>query len=158
MGAGGARRSWPGRRGGRELAGASQLIVVARGYLFAAALETALKIKETCSLLADGYSAADLRHGPIAAVTRGLPVIALCASGPARADVASLVEDMRARQANVLVVGDGDGADVSLPGGMPEPLAPIVAVVRGQQLAHELALALGYDPDSPPGLTKVTAT
>ncbi len=58
------------------LAGASQLIVVARGYLFAAALETALKIKETCSLLADGYSAADLRHGPIAAVTRGLPVVA----------------------------------------------------------------------------------
>ena len=122
-----------------HLAGASQLIVVARGYLFAAALETALKIKETCSLLADGYSAADLRHGPIAAVTRGLPVIALCADGPARADVASLVEEMRARQANVLVVGEGEGADVSLPSDVPEPLAPIVAVVRGQQLAHALA-------------------
>ena len=148
----------PAAEAARELAGASQLIVVARGYLFAAALETALKIKETCALLADGYSAADLRHGPIAAVTRGLPVIALCASGPARADVASLVEDMRARQANVLVVGDDDAADVSLPGGIPEPLAPVAAVVRGQQLAHELATALGYDPDSPPGLTKVTAT
>lgn len=141
-----------------HLAGASQLIVVARGYLFAAALETALKIKETCSVLADGYSAADLRHGPIAAVTRGLPVIALWADGPARADVGSLVEEMRARQANVLVVGEGDGADVSLPSDVPEPLAPIVAVVRGQQLAHALATALGYDPDSPPGLTKVTAT
>jgi glutamine---fructose-6-phosphate transaminase (isomerizing) len=140
------------------LAGASQLIVVARGYLFAAALETALKIKETCSLLADGYSAADLRHGPIAAVTRGFPVIALCADGPAHADVASLVGEMRARRANVLVVGDDAGADVSLPGDIPEPLAPIVAVVRGQQLAHELATALGHDPDRPPGLTKVTAT
>jgi glutamine---fructose-6-phosphate transaminase (isomerizing) len=53
-----------------QLARATQLITVARGYLFAAALESALKIKETCSLLADGYSAADLRHGPIAAVTR----------------------------------------------------------------------------------------
>ncbi len=141
-----------------DLAGASQLIVVARGYLFAAALETALKIKETCSLLADGYSAADLRHGPIAAVTRGLPVIALCASGPAESDVASLVEEMRARQASVLVVGTGERADVSLPSEVPEPLAPIVAVVRGQQLAYELATALGYDPDSPAGLTKVTAT
>ena len=131
---------------------------MARGYLFAAALETALKIKETCSLLADGYSAADLRHGPIAAVTRGLPVVALCASGPALADVMSLVEELRARQASVLVVGDGGRADMSLPDEVPEPLAPIVAVVRGQQLAHELALRLGHDPDSPPGLTKVTAT
>ena len=142
----------------RHLASASQLIVVARGYLFAAALETALKIKETCSLLADGYSAADLRHGPIAAVTRGLPVIALRVGGPADADVGSLVGEIRARQASVLVVGDGDHADVSLPGGVPEPLAPIVAVVRGQQLAHELATALGFDPDNPPGLSKVTAT
>lgn len=148
----------PANAAAQELAGASQLIVVARGYLFAAALETALKIKETCSLMADGYSAADLRHGPIAAVTRGLPVVALCTDGPAHADVASLVEEMRARQAKVLVVGDGGGADVPLPGEIPEPLAPIVAVVRGQQLAHELAMALGYDPDSPPGLTKVTAT
>ena len=86
-------------------------------------------------------------------------MVALCADGPARADVASLVEEMRARQANVLVVGERrEAADVSLPGEVPEPLAPIVAVVRGQQLAHELATALGYDPDSPPGLTKVTAT
>jgi glutamine---fructose-6-phosphate transaminase (isomerizing) len=140
------------------LAGASQLIIVARGYLFAAALETALKIKETCSLLADGYSAADLRHGPIAAVTRGLPVVAFCASGPARADIASLVGELRARQASVLIVGCGAGADVSLPDAVPESLAPIVAVVRGQQLAYELATALGLDPDSPAGLTKVTAT
>jgi glucosamine--fructose-6-phosphate aminotransferase (isomerizing) len=140
------------------LAGASQLIIVARGYLYAAALETALKIKETCSLLADGYSAADLRHGPIAAVTRGLPVVAFCASGPARADIASLVEELRAREASVLIVGCGESADVSLPDNAPEPLAPIVAVVRGQQLAYELATALGLDPDSPAGLTKVTAT
>jgi len=148
----------PAAAAARALAGASRLIVVARGYLFAAALETALKIKETCALLADGYSAADLRHGPIAAVTRDFPVIALCASGPTRADVTSLIDEMRARQANVLVVGDGAGADVPLPDDLPEPLAPIVAVVRGQQLAHELAPALGHDPDRPPGLTKVTAT
>jgi glucosamine--fructose-6-phosphate aminotransferase (isomerizing) len=142
----------------RELLGASQLIIVARGYLYAAALETALKIKETCSLLADGYSAADLRHGPIAAVTRGLPVVAFCASGPAHADIASLVEELRARQAGVLIVGCGESADVSLPDATPEPLAPIVAVVRGQQLAYELATALGHDPDSPAGLSKVTST
>jgi glutamine---fructose-6-phosphate transaminase (isomerizing) len=140
-----------------SLVTASQLIVVARGYLYAAALETALKIKETCSLLADGYSAADLRHGPIAAVTAGLPVVALCTAGPAEADVVSLVDELRARQADVLVVG-GAGADISLPADTPESLAPIVAVVRGQQLALDLAVALGRDPDRPVGLTKVTPT
>jgi glucosamine--fructose-6-phosphate aminotransferase (isomerizing) len=135
-----------------------QLIVVARGYLFAAALEMSLKLKETCSLFADGYSAADLRHGPIAAVTRGLPVVALCAAGPARSDVASLIDDLRARRASVLVIGSGEGPDVPLPAEVPESLAPIIAVVRGQQVAYALALRLGYDPDSPQGLTKVTQT
>jgi glucosamine--fructose-6-phosphate aminotransferase (isomerizing) len=131
------------------LVSAPQLIVVARGYLFAAALETALKIKETCSLLVDGYSAADLRHGPIAAVTAGVPVVAFHAPGPAAADVTSLATELRARGATVLMFAVD---------GLPEPLAPIVAVVRGQQLAYELALRLGHDPDSPGGLTKVTAT
>jgi glucosamine--fructose-6-phosphate aminotransferase (isomerizing) len=141
-----------------QLTGASHLIVVARGLLFAAALETALKIKETCSLLADGYSAADLRHGPIATVTRGLPVIAFSVAGPADEDIASLVEQLRARQASVLIVGSASEADVALPADAPEALAPIVAVVRGQQLAFELAAALGVDPDRPAGLTKVTQT
>jgi glucosamine--fructose-6-phosphate aminotransferase (isomerizing) len=142
----------------RAVVHTSQLIIVARGYLYAAALETALKIEETCSLPADGYSAADLRHGPIAAVTAGVPVVALCTTGPAEADVLSLVDELRARQAEVLVVGSSERADIWLPAGTPEPLAPIVAVVRGQQLAHDLAVALGRDPDSPVGLTKVTPT
>src|SRR5262249_61670840 len=129
---------------------------VARASLFAVALDTAVKLKETCSIFADGYSAADLRHGPIAAVTSGLPVIALCAPGPALADVASLIEELRARRASILVVGSGERVDVPLPREGPEPLAPIVAVVRGRQLALELALRLGHDPDRPASLTKVT--
>jgi len=148
----------PAASAAETLIGEAQLIVVSRGFLFPAAMETALKLKETCSIFADGYSAADLRHGPIAAVTRGLPVVALAAPGPAMSDVMSLVDELRALEACVLVVGSTDDADVPLPAGMPESLAPIVAVVRGQQLAHELALQLGYDPDSPQGLTKVTRT
>lgn len=148
----------PPESAAERLVDASHLIVVARGYLYAAALETALKIKETCSLVADGYSAADLRHGPIAAVTRGFPVVALCSSGPASTDVASLVDELRAREASVLVVGNNYRADVPLPPEIPDGLVPIVAVVRGQQLARALSLRLGYDPDSPEGLTKVTAT
>lgn len=136
----------------------SRLIIVARGYLFAAALETALKLRETCSLFAEGYSAADLRHGPIAAVTRGIPVVTLDAGGLAHTDVASLIDELRARHASVLTVGSDDGADVPLPAEVPDALAPIIALVRGQQLAYELARRLGYDPDTPVGLTKVTPT
>ena len=148
----------PAAAAAARLGDTTQLIVVARGYLYAAALETALKVKETSSLLADGYSAADLRHGPIAAVTRGFPIVALRAFGPAFDDVSLLVDELRARGARVLIIGSDEHADVSLPSRVPDPLTPIVAVVRGQQLAHALAIRLRHDPDSPERLTKVTAT
>jgi glucosamine--fructose-6-phosphate aminotransferase (isomerizing) len=136
----------------------TDMIVVARGFMYGAALETALKIKETCSLLADGYSSADLRHGPIAAVTRGFHVIAVSVPGPGFEDMAELIGELRSRGASVLTVAPEPWADIPLPSGMPETLAPIVAVVRGQQLARELSLRLGFDPDQPAGLSKVTAT
>lgn len=141
-----------------SLADASHLIVVARGFMYGAALETALKIKETCSLLAEGYSAADLRHGPIAAVTRGFPVVALNAFGPAHEDVRALIDELRARGGNVLAVAADADSDLTLPADMPDALAPVAAVVRGQQLACGLALRLGYDPDAPEGLSKITVT
>ena len=58
----------------------------------------------------------------------------------------------------MLVIGSGEGSDMPLPADVPESLTPIIAVVRGQQLAYELALRLGYDPDRPEGLTKITPT
>ncbi len=148
----------PAEAAAEALVDASHLIVVARGFLYGAALETALKIKETCSILADGYSSADLRHGPIAAVTRDFPVIALSAPGPADDDVLDLVAELRRRGARTLLISPDAEADIPLPQGMPETLAPIVAVVRGQQVARALALALELDPDSPAGLSKVTVT
>jgi glutamine---fructose-6-phosphate transaminase (isomerizing) len=72
--------------------------------------------------------------------------------------VAALVDELRARDARVLVIGPGDGVDVRVPADMPEGLAPIAAVVRAQQIARFLALALGRDPDAPAGLSKVTVT
>jgi glucosamine--fructose-6-phosphate aminotransferase (isomerizing) len=148
----------PAHAAAGRLADASHLIVVARGFLYGAAMESALKIKETCSLLADGYSSADLRHGPIAAVTEGFPVIAMSVPGPTAADMADLVATLRSRDARVVTIAPDSGADLPLPSGMPETLAPIVAVVRGQQLARALALQLGLDPDAPAGLSKVTVT
>ena len=126
--------------------------------MFAVALEAALKLKETALLLAEGLSSADFRHGPIAIVERGFPVLALDGGGAAAADMAELERTLRGHPGPLLRLAPDPGAELPIPAGIPEALAPIVAVVRAQQLAAEVALARGLDPDAPPGLTKVTPT
>jgi len=141
-----------------RLAECGRLVTVARGLMLSAALEAALKLKETTRIVAEGLSAADLRHGPIAVIEPGFPVVAMHAAGPARADVVELVAELRDRGAEVLEIADTPDAALPLPTGIPEGLAPILAVVRAQQLALALARRRGLDPDAPAGLTKVTAT
>jgi glucosamine--fructose-6-phosphate aminotransferase (isomerizing) len=148
----------PARTAAARLGTADGLVAVGRGFLFAVALEAALKLKETCLLLAEGLSSADFRHGPIAVVQRAFPVLALSAAGAAAADIAELEETLRDHAGPLLRLAPDPAADLPLPQGLPEALAPIVAVVRAQQLAREVALARGLDPDHPPGLSKVTAT
>lgn len=148
----------PARRLAATIGDAPGLIAVGRGFLYAIALEAALKLKETASLLAEGYSAADLRHGPIAVVEREFPVLAFHVPGPAEPDMLDLVGVLEQRGARVFRVVPGDGADLPVPSGLAEPLAPIVAVVRAQQLSESLARVRGLDPDAPAGLTKVTPT
>jgi glutamine---fructose-6-phosphate transaminase (isomerizing) len=133
------------------------LLCVGRGYLFGIALEAALKLKETTSLLAEGFSAADLRHGPIAVVQRDFPVVTMRAEGPAAADMEELTDLLRERRADVIEIGP-DCGELPFPAGLPEPLAAFPVVVRAQQLAYELALLRNIDPDRPEGLTKVTPT
>ena len=141
-----------------RLDGADRVLTVARGPLLAAAAETALKIRETSAIFAEAFSAADLRHGPIAAVTPDVPVLAFSTAGPAADDVAALCAVLRERGVSVSTIGTEPGADLTLPRGVPEALQPIVAAIRGQQIAMSAALARHRDPDTPAGLTKVTLT
>jgi len=145
-----------------ELAGrwveADRLFVVARGLLYAAALEAALKIKETTGILAEGISAADLRHGPIGVARGDVPVLVLDGGGPGRDDLRALVELASERGAPVALCSDAKGADLPLPEGLPEALALFPATVRAPQLALALAEARGLEADAPAGLTKVTPT
>jgi len=154
-----------------------RLLVTARGYNFATALETALKLKETSYIAAVPHSAADLMHGPIAVVERGYPVLAFALPGATYAGMRVLVEDLASRGAELVVVDGGPG-DISIAparpaavagdlGGnrllrlacdLPEPLSPLVAVIPAQLLALHLAAARGNDPDRPRGLDKVTRT
>jgi glucosamine--fructose-6-phosphate aminotransferase (isomerizing) len=142
---------------GASLAGADRVVVTARGLLLPAALETALKLQETTGMLAQGLSTADLRHGPVAATGPDVPVVALAPPGAAEADTRALVAEVRARGARAVVLGARPDDAVALPD-LPELLAPIPAVVRGQQLALAASLARGVDPDRPTGLRKVTPT
>jgi len=141
----------------RRWADSERLFVAARGLLLASALEGALKVKETTGVLAEGISAADLRHGPIAAVGPGVPVLVLDGGGPPAEDLRELAGLLRGRGAAIAVCGSG-GAELSLPGSVPEALAAIVVIARLQQLAFNFARIHGLDPDAPAGLSKVTAT
>ena len=127
-----------------------RLVVAGRGLAYPAALETALKVKEVTGILAEGISTADLRHGPIAAVYAGAPVLLVDARGPAAADIIELGALLAHRDAAV--------ARLPVPASLPETVQVIAATVRGQQLAWALAQARGTDPDAPPHLTKVTGT
>jgi len=148
----------PARAAADAVGDAQGLVVIARGLLLGAALEAALKVKEMTGILAEGASAADFLHGPIAVVRRGLPVLTLAAGGPAAADVAEFADAARARGGRVLAIAPTADADLPLPAAIPDGLASIPAIVRAQQLAREVSLLRGVDPDAPFGLAKVTAT
>ena len=87
----------------------------------------------------------------------GFPVLAISAEGAAARDMAELERELGGR-APVLRLAPDPAAALPIPGGIPEALTPIVAVVRAQQLAYAVTLARGLDPDEPPGLSKVTPT
>jgi glucosamine--fructose-6-phosphate aminotransferase (isomerizing) len=138
--------------------------VVARGINYGTSFEIALKIRELSGLLFEAYSAADLMHGPVAAVVGGWPVLALAPSGPALASMVEAIRALAARGARLLVAADDPAvlahaeAPLRLVPGVPEWLSPLVAVVPGQLTALRLALLAGSDVDSPHGLSKITLT
>jgi len=128
----------------------NRLVVAGRGLAYAAALETALKVKETTGILAEGISTADLLHGPIAAVYAGAPVLLVDGGGPADTDLDELRALLASRRAQA--------ASLPVPPGLAEAVHVIAAITRGQQLARELARARHVNPDAPAHLSKVTAT
>jgi glucosamine--fructose-6-phosphate aminotransferase (isomerizing) len=148
----------PAAAAAEAIGDAQGLVAIARGLLLGAALEAALKLKEMTGILAEGASAADFLHGPIAVVRRELPVLTLAGGGPAAGDVEEFASAARARGGRVLTIAPGAGADLPLPAELPEGLASIGAIVRAQQLARAVSLQRGINPDTPFGLSKVTET
>lgn len=138
--------------------------VIGRGYNYATAFEIALKLKELTYVMVSAYSSADFRHGPIATVDEGLPVILVMPTGATFADMLDLAAELQRRGAELLVISESSQAlelaKTSLPIATPIPewLSPIVAILPGQLMALHLALSKGLNPDVPRGLHKVTKT
>jgi len=143
---------------------AEHTVVSGRGLLMGTALETALKLEETCLRPVRGYSYADLRHGPISVVTEGVTAVLVAApDGPLLAPMVDLAGDLAGRGATTVGIGgDADfvaACTVHVPGPrLPETVAPLATIVPAQLVVEALARELDLDPDNPRGLAKVTTT
>jgi len=142
------------------LAPVRNLFVVGRGYGFGAALEAALKFKETCGLHAEAFSAAEVKHGPMALVGPDFPLLFLAQDDGTLDHTLAVAAEFRARGARVLLAAPGMQGPDTLPlaAGLSPLAAPLVAVQSFYRAASALSLRRGFDPDLPPSLNKVTET
>ena len=143
---------------------APTILVLGRGYLYPAALETALKVKELARIWAEPYSSADFAHGPQTLLRRGVPVLLLASRGGAEAESRALASSLATKGARVYAItNDVRVAEhvrdaILLPAPLSETLVPISFVVAAQHLAAAVARRHGRDPERPVGLSKVTRT
>ena len=141
-----------------------QCAVVARGINYANAYELALKLMETCYVVAERFSSADFLHGPIALMERDFPVLMLMPPGKTFAGLKELIGRLRELRADTLVITSADARlpkgtrAIRLPGAIPEIYSPIPYIVPGQIFTALLAEAKGLDPDKPRSLQIVTKT
>jgi glutamine---fructose-6-phosphate transaminase (isomerizing) len=136
---------------------AQGLVTTARGFSYATARETALKVMETSYLSAQAFSGADLLHGPMAMVDTKTPVVAVMSRGKGGAAMTPVVERLELAGADVLRVGSAEGLPLQL-NGVAEELQPVLEILPLQQMAWRMALDRGLDPDRPRGLAKETKT
>lgn len=141
------------------LVDASAMFVVGRGHGLGIAQEAALKLKEMCGVHAEAFSAAEVRHGPMAIVRDGYPVLLFGQNDATLAGISELAREFAARGAQLISAGLPGAPGASLPTIAAHPLTqPILEIASFYRLANSLALARGNDPDRPPHLSKVTET
>jgi len=138
---------------------ARDLYVLGRGVGFGVAQEAALKLKETSQLHAEAFSTAELRHGPMALVRDGFPVLMFSQSDETGAGIEETALALVERGARLFVAGAAARGATALPSiACPPLLQPIVQIQSFYRAANALAVARGLDPDRPPHLAKVTET
>ncbi|MCC7401827.1 MAG: glutamine--fructose-6-phosphate transaminase (isomerizing) [Chitinophagaceae bacterium] len=140
---------------------ARDFLYLGRGYNFPVALEGALKLKEISYIHAEGYPAAEMKHGPIALVDKDLPVVVVATKDAYHHKVVSNIQEIKARKGKVIaVISEGDSAtaamcdDVIMVPEADEIVAPMISVVPLQLLAYYIGVAKDYDVDKPRNLAK----
>ena len=144
-----------------QIKDAASAIYLGRGYNFPAALEGALKLKEVSYIHAEGYPAAEMKHGPIALIDEHMPVVVVATNLSAYEKIVSNIQEVKARKGIVIaIVGKGDQeirkmADytVEIPE-TAEPFTPLLSIVPLQLLAYHIATMRGCDVDQPRNLAK----
>jgi len=143
----------------RKFKDASSMLFLGRHVGFPTALEGALKLKELAYMHAEGFAGGELKHGPIALIDHGTPVVAVMpAFGSLLAEkMASNVQEVKARGAVIIAIGDGELSSanhmIRIPATHPF-LEPVLSVVPLQVIAYEMAIARGNDVDQPRNLAK----
>jgi glucosamine--fructose-6-phosphate aminotransferase (isomerizing) len=140
---------------------ANNALYLGRGYNFPVALEGALKLKEISYIHAEGYPAAEMKHGPIALVDENLPVIFVATRDSYHEKVISNMQEIRARKGRVIaIINEGDDQSTALADDViqvpeaDEIVAPMLSVVPLQLLAYYTGVAKGFDVDKPRNLAK----
>jgi glucosamine--fructose-6-phosphate aminotransferase (isomerizing) len=139
-------------------------VVIGRGYNYATAFETALKIKELNYIMAEPYSSADFMHGPVALIEEAFPTVVIAPSGIMLPEIREFIGTLKARGAEVIAISDDDETlalartPFRLPVTVPEWVSPLISIVPGQLFAMSLAHVRDLDVDRPRGLRKVTET
>jgi glucosamine--fructose-6-phosphate aminotransferase (isomerizing) len=142
-----------------RLTAANNLYVIGRGLGLGVAQEAALKLKETSALHAEAVSAAELRHGPMALVRTGFPLLVFSQNDESRPGIVQLAAELSAQGADVLLAGTHLAHTTELPTEAAHPvIEPLLFAQSFYRAANALALARGHDPDTPPHLRKVTET
>ncbi|MBN2576623.1 MAG: glutamine--fructose-6-phosphate transaminase (isomerizing) [Deltaproteobacteria bacterium] len=155
------RASGPVRELARKYMHARDFLFLGRGPNYPIALEGALKLKEISYIHAEGYPAGEMKHGPIALIDDGLPVVVIATRGKGHDKVLSNLAEVRAREGHVIAVATrGDEAikaqcqDVLWVEDAPALLQPLLTVLPLQLLAYNMAVARGTDVDQPRNLAK----
>ncbi len=140
---------------------AKSVLYLGRGFGYPVALEGALKLKEISYIHAEGYAAGEMKHGPIALIEKGVPIIVIATQGPLYDKVVSNLQEVRAREGHIIAIAtEGDthiasmAEDVIYVPAIDPMLAPLVATIPLQLLAYHVADLRGTDIDQPRNLAK----
>ena len=145
----------------KEIQNSPNALYLGRGYNFPVALEGALKLKEISYIHAEGYPAAEMKHGPIALIDENMPCVIICTNKSAYEKIVSNIQEVKARKGIVIaIVTEGDTAikeladyTIEIPD-TAEPLTPLLSVIPMQLLAYHIAVLRGCNVDQPRNLAK----